>query len=70
MERFDPEGCKNPEGEWKLEKQFFEPAAKAATGQKRRTNPHRGEPVRVAEQKGRTGSGSGWQECEVAGREL
>jgi hypothetical protein len=35
VERFDPEGCKSPEGEWRLEEQPGKSAGKAATGQKR-----------------------------------
>ena len=70
VERFDPEGCKSPEGEWRSGKQSLEPAGKAATGQKQRSSQDRGEPVKVVELKGRTGRGSGWREREVAGREL
>jgi len=34
VERFDPEGFKNPEGEWKLEKQPMKLVGSFATGQK------------------------------------
>ena len=55
-ERFDPEGSKNPEGEWRPEKRQVEAASGAVTGQKRRSGRDRGEPEPVAEPKGRTGS--------------
>lgn len=55
VERFDPEGCNSPEGEWKSEEQPIELAASEATGLKRRSGPDRGEPVRAVERKGRTG---------------
>ena len=60
VERFDPAGGKAPKGEWRLGEQPTKPAWLAATGQKRRSSPYRGKPVRVVELKGRTGSETGW----------
>jgi hypothetical protein len=37
VERFDPEGCKSPGGEWRQRKQLSGPARSAATGPKRRS---------------------------------
>ena len=32
VERFDPEGCKSPKGEWRLEETRVEPVGNSATG--------------------------------------
>jgi hypothetical protein len=59
IERFDPEGCKNPEGEWRLEARPEKLAEENATGQKRGSCGNWGKPGTVVEQKGRTGRGLG-----------
>lgn len=42
-ERFDPEGGKSPEGEWRQRKQLNEPERRIATGLKRRSCPPLGQ---------------------------
>ena len=52
MERFDPEGCNSPEGEWKLGQPAGEPEVEAATGFEAKKRPGLGQ----------TDSGSGAEE--------
>src|ERR1017187_4345725 len=69
VERFDPEGCKSPGGEWRLEETQV---GRPETLQRARSNEaagDRGEPGPVAERKGRTGRETGWSRCEVTGQE-
>lgn len=48
-ERFDPDGSKNPEGEWRLPEQSEALSGGDATGQKQGSRRDRGEPVAVVE---------------------
>ena len=68
-ERFDPEGGKIPEGEWKLVEQSGRHGWKRQRAIGRGSGLDRGKPVQVAELGGRTGGGSRWRASEVAGRE-
>jgi len=43
VERFDPEGCKSPKGEWRQRKQLSEPERRVATGLRRRSCPQLGQ---------------------------
>jgi hypothetical protein len=70
VERYDPEGPKNPEGERRLEAQPLELAGRSATGLKQGSGHFRGKPGVVAERKGRTGTESGERDSEVAGQDL
>ena len=64
VERFDPEGCKSPEGEWRRWERQAEPGGGSATGLRREaaaTGANRGA---VAEPKGRTGTEAIWKEAK------
>ena len=64
-ERFDPDGSKNPEGEWRLPKQSEALSGGDATGQKRGNGRDRGEPVVVVEpmaERARRSEGEGAKE--------
>jgi len=69
-ERFDPEGRKSPEGEWKLIEAVWQAGRGSGNGLLGvEAASHRGKPGLVVEPKSRTGSGSSRQAREVAGRE-
>jgi hypothetical protein len=51
VERFDPEGCNSPEGEWRSREQLLESFGSAATGLREDAAVDRGEPEAVAERK-------------------
>jgi len=69
VERYDPEGAKIPEGEWRRGERPDEFAAGSATGLRRGSGRDWGKPVPAAEPKDRTGIRAGKQASEVAGRD-
>jgi len=61
VERFDPEGCKSPGGEWRQRKQLRGPARRAATGLKRRSCPQLGQTSEGRGVEGGPGSEPSWE---------
>ena len=70
VERFDPEGAKNPGGEWRRGERPDEFAGGDATGLKRGSSRNWGKPVPAVEPNGRTGIETGRRDSEVAGWDL
>jgi len=63
-ERFDPEGCNSPNGEWRLEARSSYEPWKLQRARSYEAAPAGANRQGVAEQKGRTGSGSGELEAK------
>jgi len=61
VERFDPEGCKSPGGEWRQRKQLSGPARRAATGSKRRSCLQLGQTSEGRGAEGGPGGESSWE---------